>query len=130
MAIISWMAGILYLFRLFVYHSQETEPVVRSRFKIMEFRLYRYITAPAMVVAFVMGVTLLFLNPSLLSQGWMHGKLFLVGILIVITHYAGMLVKQFGKDEITRTHKFYRIMNEIPTLLMIGIVILVIMRPF
>jgi putative membrane protein len=130
LAVISWMAGILYLFRLFVYHAGETEAVVKSRFKIMEYRLYKYITAPAMVVAFGMGVWMLFLNPSLLQQAWMHAKLFFVVLLIGVTHYAGRLVKTFAADQNRRPERFFRIMNEMPTLLMIFIVFLVILKPF
>src|SRR3954463_270883 len=87
-SIISWMAGLLYLFRLFVYHAAEKEEVVKERFRMMEWRLYRIITMPAMVAAFVFGVTMLYLNPTLLRQPWMIAKLILVSLLIAVTHYA------------------------------------------
>lgn len=128
-AVICWMAGILYLIRLFVYHAMETEAVVKSRFEVMEFRLYRYITSPAMVVAFILGIAMLFQNPSLLQEGWMHGKLFLVVLLIGVTHMAGSLRKKLANGTSTRSVKFFRILNEVPTLLMIGIVLLAILKP-
>src|SRR3954467_14050717 len=86
-AVISWMAGILYLFRLFVYHAAETEEVVKARFIVMEKKLYRIITVPAMTVAFLMGVTMLSMNPVLLEQKWMWGKLFFALALIGVTHH-------------------------------------------
>lgn len=129
-AVISWMAGLLYIFRLFVYHAMETEAVVKERFKVMERKLYKVICAPAMVVAFVMGLGMLSMNPSLFEQNWMQAKLILVTLLIAITHYSGRLVKHFAADKVRRSHKFFRVWNEVPTLLMIFIVFLVIMKPF
>ena len=124
------MAGLLYLFRLYVYHAAETENVVKERFKIMERKLFRIITLPAALVAFGMGVVMLLLNPVLLQEHWMHAKLFFVVLMLGITHYAGRILRQFSEGTVTQTHKFFRVMNEVPTLLMIIIVLLVIMRPF
>ncbi|MCB0416980.1 MAG: protoporphyrinogen oxidase HemJ [Bdellovibrionales bacterium] len=129
-AVISWMAGILYLLRLLVYHRIETEKVVKDRFEVMEYRLYRYITNPAMIVALVFGVWMLVLNSFLLSQPWMHIKLTAVVLLIGVTHYAKAMMKKFKRGEMPKTEKYFRILNEIPTLLMIIIVVMVIVRPF
>jgi putative membrane protein len=128
--IICWMAGILYLYRLFVYHAEETETVVKERFKIMEKRLLRYITMPAMLASLVFGVVMLGMNPSLLHQPWMHAKLFFVVLLMGMTHYSGIQRKQLESGTSSKSGRFYRILNEIPTLLMLLIVLLVIMRPF
>lgn len=124
------MAGILYLLRLFVYHVEETETVVKNRFEIMERRLLKYITAPAMVAAFIFGVWMLALNPELLKQRWMHAKLCFVVCLVAVTMYAGSLRRQLAKGSQRRSSFFFRVLNEVPTLLMILIVLLVILRPF
>lgn len=129
-AVISWMAGILYLIRLLVYHAAETEAVVKSRFVVMEQRLYRVITVPAMMAAVGFGAWMIALNPSLLSEGWMHAKLGLVVLLVGITHYAKRAMRQLGAGQCEKSERFFRILNEVPTLLMIGIVFLVILRPF
>ncbi len=129
-SVISWMAGILYLFRLFIYHTEEKEAVVISRFQVMEERLYRIITVPAMTVAFILGSTLLSMNPLLLRQPWMHGKLFFVICMGGVTGYAGGLMKRLANGERPLTSKQLRFLNEVPTLLMIGIVFLVILKPW
>ncbi len=129
-AVISWMAGLLYIFRLYVYHAMETEIVVKERFKVMERKLFNIITLPASLVALLMGVLMLGLNPELLHAHWMHAKLFFVVLLLGVTHYAGALLREFRDGKVTRSHKFFRVMNEVPTLLMIIIVVLVIVRPF
>jgi len=128
--IICWMAGLLYLFRLFVYHAAETENVVKERFKMMEQRLYKIITLPSMLVSFFFGIALLIINPTLAFHGWLHAKLFLVLGLLWVTHMGGRYVAAFEAGNVTKTHKYFRLFNEIPTILMILIVILVIVRPF
>jgi len=128
-AVISWMAGILYIYRLFVYHAQETESVVKDRFKVMENRLYRVITVPSMLVATVMGVSLLGLDPTLFQKGWIHAKLFLALGMIGMTLYAGVAKDQLQAGTSTKSHKFFRICNELPTLLLIAIVFLAILKP-
>ena len=125
-AVISWMAGILYLFRLFIYHQEETESVVKQRFEVMEERLFRIITAPAMGTAFVAGVFMVSLNFRLLSQGWFHGKLLLVAVLMGVTMWASKLRRDLAEGRCAFTSKQLRILNEVPTLLMIGIVFLVL----
>lgn len=127
--VISWMAGILYLIRLFVYHREETESIVKERFKVMEWRLYRYITLPAMVGAVMLGIALLFMSPGLLAQNWMHLKLGLAALLVLVTFRAGRFVKAFSVTHPHQSSRYFRVYNEIPTLLMIGIVLLVILRP-
>ncbi len=129
-AVISWMAGILYLFRLFIYHTEETEEVVKSRFRVMEERLYRIITMPAMVVAFILGFFMLSFHPELWRQPWLHGKLLLVLAMAGITGFAGKLRRRLAEGEKPYTSKQLRILNEVPTLLMIAIVLLVILKPF
>jgi putative membrane protein len=128
-SIICWMAGILYLIRLFVYHAAESEAVVRERFKIMEYRLYRYITFPAMIASFIFGLFMIYLNSGLLDLRWMQIKLVLVILLAWSTVYSGGIVRDFASETNSRTERFFRFFNEFPTLLMLGIVFLVILKP-
>ena len=131
-AIIAWMAGLLYLPRLFVYHATTKKGSEQSEtFKTMERRLLRYITTPAMVASWVLGLMLAFSGAIDWSRdGWFHAKLALV---LVLSAYHGVLAKwtrDFALDRNTRSARFYRIANEIPTILMIFIVILAVVRPF
>jgi protoporphyrinogen IX oxidase len=131
-AIIAWMAGLLYLPRLFVYHAQSKMGSEQSEiFKVMERRLLRYITTPAMLASWVLGLALAFSGIIDWSKdGWFHAKLFLV---LLLSAYHGLLAKwtkDFALDRNTHSARFYRIANEVPTLLMILIVILVVVRPF
>ena len=131
-AIIAWMAGLLYLPRLFVYHAQSKTGSEQSEtFKVMERRLLRYITTPAMLASWVLGLALAFSGVIDWSKdGWFHAKLFLV---LLLSAYHGLLAKwtkDFAMDRNTHSARFYRIANEVPTLLMILIVILVVVRPF
>lgn len=128
-SVISWMAGILYFWRLLVNHAMETEPVVIERFKGMERRLRRAIMTPAMIASLIFGIGMLIMAPGLLQQPWMHGKLALVVLLLINHGQAVRAEKKFGADPRAYTDKRMRVMNEVPTLLMIGIVILVIVRP-
>ncbi|HEY1095675.1 MAG TPA: protoporphyrinogen oxidase HemJ [Alphaproteobacteria bacterium] len=126
----AWMAGMFYLPRLYVYHTEATEQNVRETFKIMERKLLRFIINPAMILTFIFGITLLVLNPGWMQQGWMHTKFLLVFILTAYHGYLARLRKQFERDENKHSSKFYRYLNEVPTLLLIGIVILVVVKPF
>jgi protoporphyrinogen IX oxidase len=131
-AIIAWMAGLLYLPRLFVYHAESPKGSAQSEtFKVMERRLLRFITTPAMLASWVLGLCLAFFRViDWSADGWFHAKLALV---ILLSAFHGLLAKwtkDFALDRNTRSPRFYRIANEVPTLLMIGIVILVIVRPF
>ena len=131
LSVISWMVGLLYLPRLFVYHASADDKTSQERFKIMERKLYRGIMTPSMVVVIALGVWMIALNSSFyMSQGWMHAKLTLVALLVVYHFYCGHLVKVFRDDLNTRGHVFYRWFNEIPVFMLIGIVILVVVRPF
>ena len=129
-AIISWMAGILYLFRLFVYHAQETEAVVKERFSLMERKLYRIITFPAMWVSAFLGFSMVVFQPFLLETRWFYFKLFLVILLMGVTLWAGQIHYDLVNGRCKISSKTFRFLNEIPTLLMIGIVLLVILKPF
>jgi len=131
-AIISWMAGILYLYRLLVYLAERgNNPQVHELLSLMARRLYRYITFPAMVVGFAAGLGMIFSMPALLSQGWVHAKLTLLVLLAGSTLYAGVLVQRFEqKDPRVPSGKKLRFLNEVPTLLMLVIVGLAVFRPF
>jgi putative membrane protein len=129
-AIISWMAGLLYLPRLFVYHT-EVKPgsEASEKFKVMERRLLKAIMTPAAAVAWTVGLVLA-VTGGLFQDGWFHAKLALV-VLMTASHVAMIRWKDaFAADANTRPQKFFRVMNEVPTLLMIAIVILVIVKPF
>jgi putative membrane protein len=129
-AVIAWMAGMLYLPRLFVYHCEADAGSKQSEtFKVMERRLLKAIINPAMVVTWLAGLYLAWAG-QWLSAGWFHGKLLLVLILSGIHGLFSRWVKDFANDRNRRRQKFYRIINEVPTILMIGIVVLVIVKPF
>lgn len=130
-SVISWMAGLLYLPRLFVYHADaEKGSELSETLKIMERKLLRIIMNPAMIAAWLFGLAMLYANDSLLSQPWMHAKLGLIVLMTVFHHALGRWRKVFVRDENKRDHKFYRRVNEVPTLLMLGIVFLAVLKPF
>lgn len=129
-AVIAWMAGMLYLPRLFVYHA-DTKPgsELSETFKVMERRLLRGIINPAMIAAWVLGLTLAAVG-NYWGQGWFDAKLgLLLGMQLIHAAYARWR-RQFAEDRNRHPARFYRAMNEIPTLLLIGIVILAVVRPF
>ena len=129
-AIIAWMAGMLYLPRLFVYHAEAPKGSIQSEtFKIMERRLLKAIINPAMIVTWVLGLVLVW-QGAWWTAGWLHGKLLLVVILSGLHGIYARRLKEFAADRNTRPARYYRILNEVPTVLMIGIVILVIVKPF
>jgi len=131
LAVISWMAGMLYLPRLFVYHVDAPKGSQQSEtFKVMERRLMRGIINPAMIVAWVTGLWMAWYVFQM-KGGWLHAKLFLVFVLLSGFHgFLSRWRKDFEADRNTRTGTFYRVMNEVPTLVMIAVVILVIVKPF
>ena len=131
-AVIAWMAGMLYLPRLFVYHCEAEPGSGQSEtFKVMERRLLRAIVNPAMIAALVFGGILLAnLDAEQWRDGWLHAKLALVVALFVMHHLMARWRKAFERDENTRPAKFYRRMNEVPAVLMAAIVILAVVRPF
>jgi protoporphyrinogen IX oxidase len=129
-AVIAWMAGMLYLPRLYVYHADaEKGSVLSETFKVMERRLLRVIINPAMIAAWVLGLWMAWLG-DLWGEAWFHGKLvLLVGMQLVHAAFARWR-RHFAADSNRHGAKYYRIVNEIPTLLLIGIVILVVVKPF
>ena len=131
-SVIAWMAGMLYLPRLFVYHADAEKGSVQSEtFKVMERRLYRGITTPAMVATWVFGLWLAFGFGIIdFSMGWMWLKAVLVIMLSGIHGFYGRLFRDFATDSNTRPARFFRMINEIPMLLAIGIVVAVIVKPF
>ena len=130
LAVISWMAGMLYLPRLFVYHAGAAPGSERSEtFKVMERRLLKAIMTPAMIVSWAAGLWIAF-SYGMAAQGWFHAKLLLVVLLTACHGYLARCVKMFAADANARSERFYRVLNEVPTLLMIGIVVFVIVKPF
>jgi protoporphyrinogen IX oxidase len=129
-AIIAWMAGMLYLPRLFVYHC-DAEPGSRQSetFKVMEHRLLHAIINPAMAGTWILGLWLAF-DSGLYAAHWLRAKVVLVLAMSAIHGFFVRCVREFATDQNRRSSKFYRIINEVPTLLMIGIVILAVVKPF
>jgi putative membrane protein len=128
-AIIAWMAGLLYLPRLFVYHvTAEPGSVQSETFKTMERRLLKAIMNPAMIVSWAAGLWLAW-QGGWLSAGWFHGKLLLVVLLSAVHMMLARHVRLFAGDANKRPGRYFRVLNEVPTLLMIGIVVLVIVKP-
>jgi putative membrane protein len=129
-AIIAWMAGMLYLPRLFVYHCEaEIGSKQSETFKVMERRLFKGIINPSIIAAWILGLYLAWAG-HWLASGWFHVKLVLALILSGLHGFYSRWVKDFAADRNQRSQKFYRIINEVPTVLMIGIVIMVIVKPF
>lgn len=129
-AVIVWMAGLFYLPRLFVYHSTAKKGSELSEtFKVMERRLLRAIMNPAMIVAIGLGIWLA-TEIDAWSEGWFHAKMFVLIVLTLFHHALALYRKQFLADKNRHSEKFYRIINEIPTVCLIAIVFLVIFKPF
>jgi protoporphyrinogen IX oxidase len=129
-AVIAWMAGMLYLPRLFVYHCRAEPGTAQSEtFKIMERRLLRMIINPAMVATWVLGLWLAW-DGLWYRAGWLQTKVVLVLVMSALHGYLARCTRAFAADRNRHSEKFYRILNEVPTLLMIAIVILVIVKPF
>jgi protoporphyrinogen IX oxidase len=134
-AVIAWMAGILYLPRLFVYHCAAEKGSVQSEtFKIMERRLLRAIINPAMIATWLLGLWLAWHGPDSrygwFASGWFQAKLVLVIALSALHGFFARWVKDFAGDRNRHSQRFYRIINELPTVIMIGIVILAVVKPF
>jgi putative membrane protein len=127
----AWFAGIFYLPRLFVHHAMSEDTATRERLKIMERKLYRFIT-PFMYLTVAFGLWMLFdyAWATYSHMLWLHIKLALVVVLIAYHFYSGRLVKEFAEDRSRRSHVFYRWFNEFPVLLLFAIVILVVVKPF
>ena len=131
-AVVSWMVGLLYLPRIFVYHTKNSDNInTYNIFKKMEKKLYYYIMMPAMVLSWVFGFLLIStLGFTVLSELWMQTKLILIGLLTIYHFYLGMCVVRFANDLNSNSSKLYRIINEVPTILLIIIVFIVIFKPF
>jgi len=134
-AVIAWMAGMLYLPRLLVYHCAAEKGSIQSEtFKVMERRLLRAIINPAMIATWVLGLWLAWYGPDSrygwFASGWLEAKLALVVVLSAVHVLLARWVKVFAADRNQHSQKFYRIINEVPTVLMIAIVILVVLKPF
>jgi putative membrane protein len=129
-AIISWMAGLLYLPRLFIYHCDAPKGSDQSRtFAVMEGRLLNIIMTPAMVVSWVLGLWLA-VQAGWFAAGWFHAKLALVVGLSAVHGYFSVAVRRFAAEANTVSPRHWRMINEVPTLLMVAIVILVVVKPF
>ena len=130
-AVISWMAGLLYLPRIFVYHVENnTEKNTSETFKIMERRLMYFIMTPAMILSWIIGIALIFINGiSIILSLWIQVKLFLVVLLTIYHLFLGYHLRKFALDENKKSTKFFRIINEIPTVLLILIIFVIIYKP-
>jgi protoporphyrinogen IX oxidase len=131
-SVISWMAGILYLYRLLIYQAERgSNQDIHELLNLMSMRLYRFITLPAMLVGLAAGTGMLTLNPALLGTGWIQIKLVCVLAIAAATIYAGWLVRQFAtRTPNLPTGRHLRILNEVPAVLMMIIVGLAVFRPF
>jgi putative membrane protein len=129
-AIIAWMAGMLYLPRLFVYHcAAEPGSQQSETFKVMERRLLKAIINPAMIVSWALGIWLAW-QGGWYASAWLHAKVVLALALSAVHGFFVRWVRDFAADKNQHSQRFYRIINEVPTILMIGIVILVVVKPF
>ena len=129
-AVISWMAGLLYLPRIFVYHSENGNEIISSVFKTMERKLFYYIMTPAMILSWLFGLILIHeIGFDQLASMWLKVKLILVLFLTAYHFYLGSLLNQFKFNQNKKSSKFYRYINEIPTILLILIVFIVVLKP-
>lgn len=131
-AMVAWFAGVFYLPRLFVYHAMSDDKPSIERFKIMERKLYRGIMIPAEIATLLFGGCMLLFtfSDAYLTMGWLHIKLTLVLLLVGYQHYCGYLMRQFQANLNTKSHTFYRIINEIPVLALFVIIYLAVFKPF
>lgn len=128
---VCWFAGLFYLPRLYVYHAASNDPAMQNQFKIMEHKLYWFITTPAAILTGVFGLTLWLPNYDYYSHlMWMHVKLISVIILYFYHIYLGVLLHRFKSNRNTHSEKFYRYLNEIPSAILILVVIMVVVKPF
>ena len=129
-AVISWMAGLLYLPRIFVYHSEATHESQKTVFKIMERKLYNYIMMPAMLVSWLFGLLLIHnLGFSIFLELWMQIKTILVVILTYYHFLLGKYLLEFSRENNNKSSKYFRIINEVPTIILIVVVFIVIFKP-
>lgn len=128
-AMVTWFAGLFYLPRLFVYHADAKDSASIERFQIMERRLFAIMSVGA-VATVVFGVAMIAASPAYLSMGWLRAKLVLVGLVIAYHLFCYKLMRDFARNRNTRSGKWYRGFNEVPSVLLIGIVILAMVKPF
>ena len=129
-AIISWMAGLLYLPRIFVYHSEASQVSQKDIFKVMERKLYNYIMMPAMLLSWLFGVLLIHsLGFDIFLELWMKIKIILVSVLTFYHFLLGKYLNDFATDNNKKSAKFYRIINEVPTIILIVVVFVVVFKP-
>jgi len=126
--VITWFAGLFYLPRLYVYHATTEDQLGSDRFKVMEHKLFHYIMTPSMILTLGAGVWL-WLGFGF-GGGWLHAKLTLVVLLVIYHFLCYRHLLQFAEDKNEKSHKYYRVFNEAPTLLMIAIIVLVVAKPF
>ncbi len=130
-ALIAWFAGLFYLPRLFVYHATATDTIGIERFIVMERRLYKAIMNPAMIATAISGFWLFFLKPHYyLNALWMHAKMLLILILIIYHHFCGYYLKKFAAYQNSKSHVYFRFFNEVPSIILIAVVILAVVKPF
>jgi len=127
--VVTWFAGLFYLPRLFIYHAESSEPAVRAQLTIMQYRLLM-ITHIGATLALIFGIWMVALAPGFLQQHWLHLKLGLVLLLIFYHLYLMRLQKEFARDQIRHSSRWLRLFNEVPALLLIGIVLLVVLKPW
>ncbi len=127
--VVSWFAGLFYLPRIFVNHAMAIDQADKERLKLMEDKLYRFVT-PIGALAVISGLWLWFGYTEIFYGGWLHVKTTLVAVLVAYHFYCGHLVKEFAADRNKRSHVWFRFFNEIPVLVLIAAVILVVIKPF
>ncbi len=127
--VVSWFAGLFYLPRIFVNHAMAQEAAVKERLRLMERKLYKFVT-PIGLLAVVTGLWLWLGHRDIFNGGWIHAKVALVAGLIAYHFYCGHLVKEFAEDRNTRSHVWFRVFNEVPVFVLLAVVILVVVKPF
>ena len=127
--VVTWFAGLFYLPRLYVYHADATDTISVDRFKVMERRLFTLMTIGA-VLAVIFGISMVLMAPVLLRTAWLHAKLTLVAALIAYHVWCYRLLTAFRADANRHSARWYRFFNEVPSLLLIAIVVLVVLKPF
>ena len=129
---VTWFAGLFYLPRLFVYHAMSVDEISNERFKIMERKLFFGIMTPGMVVTFIFGIWMLadYAWAMYSSMGWLHVKLTLLALMLVYHYFCYVWLLDFKYDRNQRSHVFYRWINEVPVLFLVGIIILAVVKPF
>lgn len=129
---VTWFAGLFYLPRLYVYHAMSDDDISNERFKIMERKLFYGIMTPGMIVTFIFGIWMLldYAWGVYGSSGWLHAKLFLLALALVYHYFCWVWLEDFKHARNERSHIFYRWMNEVPVLFLVGIIILAVVKPF